>query len=107
MIARLPQIDIDVDGNRLPDRWARLFTELRVQQHLSLPSQCELTFVQIGESTVEAALPLGASLRVSERGVPIPLFEGHVTAVELAYDGARGLTTRVRGYDDLLTLRHR
>jgi len=107
MIARLPQIEIDVDGHRLPDRCARLFTELRVQQHLSLPSQCELTFVHVDEATMEAALPLGARLRVGERGVSTPVFEGCITALELGYDGARGSTLRARGYDDLFVLRNR
>lgn len=107
MIDRLPQIDIDVDGHPLPQACARLFTGMRVQQHLSQPSQCELVFVQVDDGAVERAFALGAALRVSEREVPAALFEGRVSAIEFGYRAGRGNTISVRGYDDLMTLRNR
>ena len=104
---RLPVLDIEVSKVRLPDDCTRGFSGMRVQQRLSQPTLCELTFANIEEGVVSEAFPLGAAFSVLERSVTTPLFEGRVTAVEYSYDVGRTGTVTVRGYDDLFILRNR
>jgi hypothetical protein len=104
---RLPAIDIDVDGARLPEPCARGFTSLLVQQHLSQPTACELVFTGLDDGVVDSALSIGAALRVAQREVGAALFEGRITAVEYGYDGSRIASVVVRAYDALFALRNR
>ena len=104
---RLPAIDIDVDGARLPEPCARGFTSLLVQQHLSQPTACELVFTGLDDGVVDSALSIGAALRVAQRDVGAALFDGRITAVEYGYDGTRIATVVVRAYDALFALRNR
>ena len=104
---RLPAIDIDAAGLRLPERCARGFSALLVQQHLSQPCACELVFTGLEDGLVETALPLGQTLRVAQREVSAALFEGRISAIEYGYDGRRVPTVVVRAYDALFALRNR
>ena len=80
----------------------------RVQQRLSLPTQCELTFVDPpGTLDIADQLLPGTSLRVQIDNQSLPLFEGEVTAQEYAYGPAGQLTVHVRAYDRLHRLRKR
>ena len=104
---RVPVMQIDAAGSRLPERCARAFTGLRVHQSLSQPTACELEFIGLKDGEVEDAMPIGATLRVAQQGVAATLFEGRVSAIEYGYDAGRPATVAVRAYDGLFTLRNR
>lgn len=95
----LPQVRLSVDGVPLGAAAAAALAGVRVQQRLSLPALCELTFSQLGRP-IEGLPEVGArlSLRVDDDAL---LFEGDVTAVEHASRPATGRTVRIRAYDDL------
>jgi phage protein D/phage baseplate assembly protein gpV len=104
----LPQIIVEVDGAPLEPQDARALAEVRVQQQLSVPSQCELAFRDpAGPLAAGSRLVPGAQLRVLVHGESEPLFAGEVTAVEYVYGPAHERETRVRGYDLLHRLRKR
>lgn len=104
---RLPALDLLVDGARLPERCARGLTALRVQQQLSLPDVCELSFAGVDDADAQAVFCPGMPLTVSVRGAGNALFEGRISAVECGYGGDRIATLAVRAYDALLALRNR
>lgn len=103
----LPQITIEIEGAPVSSNDARTLSEMRVQQRLSLPTLCELTFVDPRGPLAGASLSPGASLRILMEGHPEPLFIGEVTAVDYGYGPAQGREIRVRGYDRLHRLRKR
>lgn len=107
-ISVLPQVVVQVGGNRLPGELARGLTAVRVQQGLSMPSLCELTFSD-PPALLGGAVGIepGVDLRVLVQGQDEPLFEGEVTALEHVYELSHGRTLRVRGYDRLYRLRKR
>src|SRR5262249_6757542 len=79
-----------------------------VQQRLSLPTLCELTFFEPNGPLATAAGPkIGTKLRLTVRDHSIPLFEGELTALEYDYEPSRGRVVRLRGYDPLHRLRKR
>jgi uncharacterized protein involved in type VI secretion and phage assembly len=107
-IAGLPDLSIEVGGAPVEAGDAGALEEVRVQQRLSLPTQCELAFVNPRGPLADAtALPRGASLRVAVRDTSEPLFKGEVTAVEHSYQPSHGHEVRLRGYDLLHRLRKR
>ena len=107
-VTSLPQLTIRADGVPLAVEELRTLGDVRVQQRLSLPAQCELTFCDPpGPLNVAAGLVPGTELRVVVRGHREPLFVGEVTAVEHVYGPANEREIRVRGYDLLHRLRKR
>ena len=104
---RVPAMQIEVAGARLPERCTRAFTGFRVHQKLSQPTLCELQFVGLKDGEIDVAMPVGAALRVAQQGVATNLFEGRVSAIEYGYDAGRAATVSVRAYDPLFTLRNR
>jgi uncharacterized protein involved in type VI secretion and phage assembly len=107
-LAQPPQVDLDADGMPLPERAANALVEIRVLKVLAEPALCELVFADPpGPLDAADALPPGAALRISLRGVAEPLFEGDVTASEHVYEPDRGRTVRIRGYDRMHRLRTR
>ena len=107
-VRAMPQVFVEVDGSRLEAGSAAALGEIRVQQRLSMPTLCELTFFDLEASTLALVPPaVGARLRVVARGESEPLFEGEVTAVEYVYEPFHGKEIRVRGYDSLHLLRKR
>ncbi|HEV2914242.1 MAG TPA: phage baseplate assembly protein V [Pyrinomonadaceae bacterium] len=107
-IGTLPRLIIEVDDVALAPEELRTLWEVRVQQRLSLPTLCELTFIEPTTFLDDAAiLAPGSQLRVGVRGADDPLFVGEVTAVEHIYEPSRGREVRVRGYDVLHRLRKR
>lgn len=107
-ISTLPQVSVQVNGAPLSREDARSLGEVRVQQRLSLPSLCELTFFEPGGALAKgSALSPGSEIRVEVRGTELPLFEGEITAVEYCYDASHKREIRVRGYDRLHRLRKR
>jgi phage protein D/phage baseplate assembly protein gpV len=102
----IPQIAIDLDGVPLGDADVSALEEVVVRRELSLPAQCQLTFVEPRGSMRDTALLLvGAMLRV--RIGEHPAFDGQITAVESQYGPSRRLEVRLRSYDLLHRLRKR
>jgi phage baseplate assembly protein gpV/phage protein D len=103
----LPRIVIKVNGRPLSLEATGL-CEIRVQQRLSLPTLCELTFCS-GDLAIEerSGLAPGDQLRVALQNDPDALFVGEVTALEYIYQTTQGRELRVRGYDKLHRLRKR
>jgi phage protein D/phage baseplate assembly protein gpV len=107
-LATLPKLVVELAGAPLPGAEAGSLGEVRVQQRLSLPTLCEMTFLDPGDALLDRADTLpGAALRVAVEGHPEPLFVGEVTAAEVEYGPSRGTTLRLRGYDRLHRLRKR
>jgi phage protein D/phage baseplate assembly protein gpV len=104
----LPEVLVEAEGAALATDISQSLGEVRIQKRLSLPTLCELTFVDPPASLASAVwLTPGTALRVMIAGQPEPLFVGQVTAVEHCYEPAHGRAIRVRGYDLLHRLRKR
>ncbi len=107
-LVSLPKIVVEVDGAPLNPEAARALGEVRVQERLSLPTLCELTFVDPDRRYVERASSFpGASLHIGIERAGQALFDGQVTAVEFEHGPAGGMVLRMRAYDLLHQLRKR
>lgn len=107
-VAVLPHINIELDGQSLPESAAATLEEVRVQQRLSQPSLCELTFYSGRDSLVALEnFSAGSRVRLTVPASPNSLFQGEVTAVEYGYGADHGQRIRVRCYDMLHRLRKR
>ncbi|MBN9389034.1 MAG: phage baseplate assembly protein V [Chloroflexi bacterium] len=107
-IEGLPQVLLFAEGVPLPGDFLSSLSEVRVQQRLSLPAMCELTFCDPPAALTAATLvAVGVKLRVEILGQLVPLFSGQVTAMEFVYGPAGQRELRVRSYDALHTLRKR
>ena len=96
--AALPRVTVAAGGGPLPVHAMRSLGQVRVQQRLSQPALCELTFYDPpGPLTAASLLRLGTDLRVSIDGWQVPLFEGDVTAVQHGYGPTAGRELCVRG----------
>src|SRR5215467_14948751 len=105
-IQKLPALNIELGGATLSAPDARTLRELRVQQRLSLPALCELTFIDSPRQLAETSV-VGTPLRITPEDSAEPLFSGEITAVQHVYDPRRGEELRLRGYDLLHRLRKR
>ncbi|MBV9359200.1 MAG: type IV secretion protein Rhs, partial [Chloroflexi bacterium] len=105
-VATLPSLGVESDGAPLPGALLAALTDVRIQQRLSLPTQCELTFAAPLD-TLPAALAPGQTLRLRTEAAEALLFDGEITALEYSYGTAAGAAIRVRGYDLLHRLRKR
>jgi phage protein D/phage baseplate assembly protein gpV len=104
----VPGVAVKVDDVALTGRHAARVEGVLVQQQLSMPTLCELTFAVSNEDRAqEVPIWPGASLRLELQGELLPLFSGQVTAVEYGYHPSTGHEVRVRAYDALHTLRKR
>jgi phage protein D/phage baseplate assembly protein gpV len=99
----LPQIRITVDGANASAHLAGALAHVRVQQRLSLPTLCELTFSARG-SAIDDTPVIGARLEIRVDDDAL-LFAGDVTAIEHSFRPATGRLVRVRAYDELHRLR--
>jgi phage protein D/phage baseplate assembly protein gpV len=107
-VTSLPQVTLAVDSVLMSQQEGRGLSQVAVQQALSVPGQCELTFEDPpGPLEVPARLSPGASLMVTVRGHDLALFEGEVTAVEHAFNADGSREVRVRAYDLSHRLRKR
>lgn len=99
----LPQVHLSFHGAPIDSALAAAVASVRVQQRLSLPALCEVTFSQRAQP-LEDLPEIGArlTLRIDDDAL---LFEGDITAVEYASRPATGRVVRVRAYDDLHKLR--
>ena len=103
---QLPSVAIDLAGQRLSYPELDTLGEIRVQQRVSLPTQCELTFFDAPPpDSPLSSVVVGLTLEVWLQSEP--LFKGEITALEYGYEPSRGRTWRVRGYDPLHRLRQR
>lgn len=108
MVAGLPIVAIEADGQTLSPDVLRTLGALRVHARLSLPAQCELRFYDAPEALrLDSLFAPGTALRISAGEGQTPLFTGDVTALEYVYEAAHGAEIRVRGYDRLHLLRKR
>jgi uncharacterized protein involved in type VI secretion and phage assembly len=104
----LPQLVVEVDNTPLPADERRKLWDVRVLQRLSLPTLCELTFVEPSPALSEnEVFSTGSALRILVPGFDDPLFQGEVTAVEHIYEPSHGREIRIRGYDVMHRLRKR
>jgi len=99
----LPQVHLSIDGSAIDAAIASALSSVRVQQRLSLPALCELTFAlrkqdHDGLPEIDSTI----ELRVEDDAL---LFRGDVTAVEWSARAATGRVLRVRAYDALHRLR--
>lgn len=107
-IVGIPQVRVALDGAPLDPQVAETLTEVRVQQKLSLPDQCEITFVDVPAAfDLRATSAPGCALRVAVDGFTEPLFVGEITAIEYSYEASGERALRLRGYDRLHRLRKR
>lgn len=104
----IPQISIEIDGVKTAFSEMRSLAELRVQQRLSLPTLCEITFLDSTEYLLaNEIMSLGAELKINVGEYVEPLFSGQITAVEYLYEPSSIRKVRLRGYDKLHRLRKR
>jgi uncharacterized protein involved in type VI secretion and phage assembly len=102
-VAALPEIRVVVAGAPM-SATSQTIAELRIQQHLSRPTLCELVCVIAGD-TGDSMVSPGDELELYVDDQP--LFAGDVTAIEYAQTPSRGRELRLRAYDRLHRLRKR
>jgi len=104
----VPHVAVELDGSSLSIEDKRTLWSIRVQQRLSLPTVCELAFLDPTNSLTDGSVfSTGSSLKVTVSGADDSLFSGEVTAVEHVYEPSHGRQLRVRAYDRLHRLRKR
>ncbi len=107
-ISGLPKLEVRVDGEMLAPEDLAALCEVRVRRALSVPTQCELTFLNAPASFGSGSTPApGLTLDVQVRGTDVPLFSGEITALEFGYEPSGVRRLRLRGYDLLHRLRKR
>lgn len=107
-ISGLPKLDVRINGEMLATEDLAALCELRVKRALSVPTQCELTFLNPPDSFGSGSTPApGLALEVQVRGSNVPLFTGEITALEFGYEPSGVRKLRLRGYDLLHRLRKR
>jgi len=104
----VPRVTLEANGQTLSPASVQMLEEVRVQQRLSMPAMCELTFRHPpGSPDVAARLERGAALVVRVGEGAGELFSGQVTVHETVYGPAAGQQLIVRAYDLLHRLRKR
>jgi phage baseplate assembly protein gpV/phage protein D len=107
-LAAIPQLRIEIAGRALNVRESSALSGVVIQQRLSAPALCELSFVDLDENEIAGATFLpGLSMQVSIGQASEPVFSGEVTAIEHQYLPNRVRSVRIRGYDKLHRLRKR
>jgi phage protein D len=99
---------IQAGGAALSEEEGRALSAVLVQQRLSLPTLCELTFsLPPGPLSAGNRLQPGDALEVRVGDASVPLFVGQCTALEYLYSPGGEQAVRVRAYDRLHALRKR
>ncbi|MGG6295128.1 phage baseplate assembly protein V [Leptolyngbya sp. AN02str] len=105
-IHTLPKLTVEVNNVALSPTDDYRLGSIRIQQRLSLPTLCELTFFDPkGALGADSRLMPGVALGVWMHGRTTPLFEGELTALEYRYEPDHGRQIRLRGYDRMHRLR--
>jgi phage protein D/phage baseplate assembly protein gpV len=102
--AAVPQFSVQLNGTPLTRETRNTVSSVHVQQRLSQPSVCELTFAGEGPSVDSLN---GASLTVLLGEDQNQLFSGQITAVQVEQTASREQLIRARAYDALHHLRKR
>jgi phage protein D/phage baseplate assembly protein gpV len=109
----LPRLSVELNGVALDAAAGAALSSVRVLQRLSLPSLCELTFIEPGNglAAAEQFLP-GTSVRISVARETVAedadaLFTGEVTVIHHKYGSANEREVRLRAFDPLHRLRKR
>jgi len=102
-----PKFRVEVDGLPLSNDALYTLQTVRIQQVLSSPTLCELTFNSPLHLQSLDGLNVGAHVLVEVGISADTVFEGDVTALEYDYQPSQGETLRVRAYDSIHKLRKR
>ncbi|MCB0108636.1 MAG: phage baseplate assembly protein V [Caldilineaceae bacterium] len=107
-LTTLPEVIVELDGRVLRAEESQALVQVRVQQRLSVPTLCELSFHSaVGSlAAIEAVRP-GAALTVRVLEQEPALFVGQITALEYDYGPTGAQEICLRGYDALHQLRQR
>ncbi len=97
-IHTLPQLSLALNGQPLSDRELAALYEIRVQQRLSLPTLCEITFRDPPETLQDLVIP-GASLHLEIHSIPVSLFSGEISGLEYCYGPAHEQELHLRASD--------
>ena len=105
----LPNITVRINGTPLSKTDAESLGRVRVQQRLSLPTQCELTFFEILAEGGHDTTPFnpGDAVEIAVDDLPTLLFSGQITAIEYKYEPSGRQVLHIRAYDLLHQLRKR
>ena len=107
-LVSLPILTINVDEQAIAIDHARAITDIRVQQRWSLPSLCEISFVDLQNKIANSgAFSVGQFIDVGVRENNAKVFSGQITAIEYSYSADNERLLRVRAYDKLHQLRKR
>ncbi len=90
-VATLPSLSVESEGAPLPGALLAALTDVRVQQRLSLPTQCELTFAAPLD-TLPAALAPGQTLRLRTEAADVAALRrrDHRARIQLRGGSRRG-----------------
>lgn len=109
MLFTLPHLSLTLDGIPLTSDGHPLLNSLtmvRVQQRISLPTLCELTFSNPPHpQKLLQPFQLGSLLRLTIENQSEPLFAGQLTAIEHFYQPNGQQQIHLRAYDHLYPLR--
>jgi len=107
-LVSLPKLTINIESEPLAIDDARAITDIRVQQRLSMPSLCEISFVDVkGDIANSELFSVGKLLDVMLQDCTDSIFSGQITAIEYIYNSNNERIVRIRGYDKLHQLRKR
>ena len=109
MPATIPQVEIECNGARVSADLLSRLVSVRVQQRLSLPTACDLVFIDPAHllGPDDGLTAIDSSLRVTIRDAECDLFAGEITGIEWSYHAGRGREIKVRAYDVLNRLGRR
>jgi uncharacterized protein involved in type VI secretion and phage assembly len=101
-----PNLTLTVDGEDLLLKGSCRLVDIRIQQRLSLPALCALTFLDPKDELCKRHnLSHGKPLELWVSQTPNkPLFQGELTTVEYIYSPSQAHAVSVRAYDRLYKL---
>jgi uncharacterized protein involved in type VI secretion and phage assembly len=106
-VIAVPKLHVELDGLSLSNDALYSLNTIRVQQVLSSPTLCELTFASPLHLQSLDGLNVGAHVLVEIAMSAEPIFAGDVTAIEYSYLPSQGEMLRIRAYDSMHKLRKR
>jgi phage protein D/phage baseplate assembly protein gpV len=106
-LATTPTLHLEIGGVPLLPEALSTLESSRIQQRLSAPTLCELTFIAPRRVSELEAFHVGDPLSLRLAPSPQAGFSGEITAIEYGYGAGLGNTLRIRAYDKLYRLRKR
>jgi uncharacterized protein involved in type VI secretion and phage assembly len=104
-VLMMPELWLELDGNRLSTTLTQGLSAARVQQRLSMPALCELTFQIPANFNLESVFRLQVRLQLKVFRTQELLFDGEITALEEFFGPSNQHELQVRAYDLLYRLR--